>query len=83
MTDTQRRNETDSFLIKVRNDNVFKLSVKNCFSGQEIKEKMQSFVKASLPLTHAMASLMQKACLDKLEMIDFDYIFENLHKSED
>jgi len=76
-------NETLEFLEQVKDDKMFRMSARYCFSGQELRHKMESYVKTSLPLNHAMASLMQKACLDKLEMIDFDYIFENLHKSED
>lgn len=76
-------NATLGFFEQVKNDRLFKMTARYCFSGQELRNKMESYVKDSLPLNHAIASLMQKACLDKLEMIDFDYIFENLHKSED
>ncbi len=79
----ETRNETDSFLIEVKNDRIFQMSVRNCFSGQEIKEKMESFVKQALPSNHAMAQIMQDACLAKLAIIDFDYVFDNLRKSED
>lgn len=73
-------NETLEFLKQVKNDNIFRLSISKCFSGDEIKDKMESFVKKTFPSNHAMAQIMQDACLAKLATIDFDYIFDNLHK---
>lgn len=72
------QNETESFLISIKNDHIFRMSVRNCFNGQEMKEKMESFVKKTFPSNHAMAQIMQDACLAKLATIDFDYIFDNL-----